>query len=166
MAKSDRQHRHKARILAMQSLFQFDMRHDTTPDLKQLTSFNWMDYSVPDEEQIFAAEIIQAALENLAAIDELIVERLVGWEFSRISPVSRAILRTAVAQLVYLPQAADAAVVIDEAILLAKQYDAVETAGFVNGLLDDVRRLQTEGTVDKSEAIPKAAQKIKIKKKI
>ena len=46
---------------------------------------------------------------------------------------------------VEVDQEADAAVVIDEAILMAKQYDSQETTPFINGLLDDVRRMNNSG---------------------
>ena len=164
MAKSLRQQRHKARILAMQALFQLDARHDDKVDAAELNAFKWIDYPVPEEEQEFARRIISLTIENLSAIDALITERLVNWEFSRISPVSRAILRTGVAQLLYLKDEADAAVVIDESILLAKQYDAAETTGFINGLMDDIRRGdRSENAAAKNR--PKLAEKIKIRKK-
>lgn len=162
MAKSLRQLRHKARILAMQALFQYDARHDEKPDLAQLTSFNWMDYAVPEEERAYARLIIHAAFNHLAEIDEIIKDRLVNWEFERISPVSRAILRIAVTELRFMPEGAEPAVIIDEAILMAKQYDSAETTSFVNGLLDDVRRAITEPA---ATSTPKLSQKIKIKKK-
>jgi len=157
MAKSLRQHRHKARILAMQALFQADARGFSNVAAADLMAFQWMDYAAPAEEQEFARRIIGATFEHLAEIDALITDRLVNWEFDRISPVSRAILRTGVAQLLYLKEDAEAAVVIDESILLAKQYDAAETTGFINGVMDEIRLGQGEA--------PKLAQKIKVKKK-
>lgn len=163
MAKSLRQSRHRSRILAMQAMFQFDARQDSKPSLEELSSFQWIDYAVPDEERAFARVIIEHTLNHLQEIDDLITERLVNWEFSRISPVSRAILRTGVAQLLYMGNDADAAVVIDESILLAKQYDSAETTGFINGLMDDVRSLQN----DQAEPVKKAApgEKIKIRRR-
>ncbi len=140
MAKTQRQKRHKARILAMQALFQLDTREAANTELSQLTSFGWIDYEVPEEEREYARAIITATFQHLAEIDAMITERLVNWEFSRISGVSRAILRTGVAQLLYMNAEADAAVVIDECILLAKQYDESQAVGFVNGVLDDVNR--------------------------
>ena len=91
-----------------------------------------------------------------------------NWELNRISPVSRAILRTGVAQLLYLKEEADAAVVIDEAILMAKQYDSQETTSFINGLLDDVRRMNNSGgtAAGSDRPLPKLAEKIKLKKKL
>ncbi|HRP69145.1 MAG TPA: transcription antitermination protein NusB, partial [Turneriella sp.] len=123
-------------------------------------------YPVPAEEQEFARVLIQAALENHKAIDALIKERLVNWELSRISAVSRAILRTGIAQLLYLKEEADDAVVIDEALLLTKQYDAIEAAAFINGLLDDIISYRDD---KKERVLPKPkplAQKIKIKSKL
>lgn len=164
MAKSLRQRRHKSRILAMQGVFQCDAQPDLTA--AELGEFRWVDYALPDEERDFARRIISVTLEHMPEIDKIIADRLVNWELARISPVSRAILRTGVAQLLYLKEDADAAVVIDEAILMAKQYDAQETTGFVNGLLDDVRRMTNPSGQAETKTTPKLAQKIKLKKKV
>lgn len=165
MAKSARQHRHKARILAMQAIFQYDAREGIKPDIAELSSFNWMDYAVPDEEREYARGIIRAALENLAEIDHLITDRLVDWEFSRISPVSRAILRTGVAQLLYMAKEADAPVVIDECVQLAKKYDESQSAAFVNGILDNITRAEKPGEIPVAKT-PKLKEKIKIRKPV
>lgn len=163
MAKTIRQHRHKARILAMQALFQYDVRGANRPAHEDLVSFNWMDYAVPQEEQQFARKIIEYTLAHLDEIDALIKERLVDWEFSRLPPVNRAILRTGVAQLKYLRDEADAPVVIDECIQLARKYDDAQSVAFVNGILDSIARGALPG---KSGAIkvPVLKEKIRLKK--
>lgn len=163
MAKSIRQHRHKARILAMQALFQYDTRGSEQAPLEQLLSFNWMDYAVPAEEQEFARTIIRQTVEHIEAIDAQISERLVGWEFSRLSPVNRAILRTGVAQLKYMAGDADAPVVIDECIQLSRKYDDVQSAPFVNGILDSVQRGAGPGSGTPAK-IPVLKEKIRLKK--
>jgi N utilization substance protein B len=163
MAKSIRQHRHKARILAMQALFQYDARGAQRPALEQLLSFDWMDYAVPVEEQEFARKIILQTLEHLSEIDALITERLVGWEFSRLSPVTRALLRTGIAQLKYMAEEADAPVVIDECVQLARKYDDLQSAPFINALLDSVRRGVLPST---KESIPVLKEKIRLKKRV
>ncbi|AFM13235.1 transcription antitermination factor NusB [Turneriella parva] len=165
MAKTQRQKRHKARILAMQALFQLDTRKTESLTASDLNSFSWIDYEVPEEEREYARAIIGAALDHLAEIDTMISDRLVNWDFSRISGVSRAILRTGVAQLLYMANEADAAVVIDECILLAKQYDEGQAVAFVNGVLDDVYRekFPEAQAVRKKIAPLQPAKKIRIR---
>lgn len=149
----------------MQAIFQADARGFKETSLEELITFRWIDYQLPDDERLYAHEIIEATLVNIDAIDAQISERLVNWELTRISAVSRAILRTGIAQLIYLPKSADAAVVIDEAILLAKQYDALEAAAFINGLLDDLVRSTTKAPIKEPPKPKPLATKIKIKKK-
>lgn len=163
MAKSLRQHRHKARILAMQALFQYDARGEGRPPLDQIESFNWMDYAVPVEEQEYAREIIRHTVNHLAEIDQEITERLVGWEFSRLSPVSRAILRTGIAQILYMVGEADAPVVIDECIQLARKYDEAQSTAFINGLLDSLKRSHGQGA-ENDAPVPVLKEKIKLKR--
>lgn len=158
MAKTLRQQRHKARVLAMQAVFQYDARKLTPEQAAEILTFNWMDYPVPEDERDYARKIISATVDNLTTIDERIKDRLVNWEFERISPVSRAILRTAVAQLMFFSSSADAPVVIDEAIQLAKKYDAEESASFVNAMLDGILRETVSPQPTKLET------KIKIRK--
>lgn len=165
MAKSIRQHRHKARILAMQALYQYDIRAADRPTPEQLISFNWMDYPIPAEEQEFARAIIRKTLEHLDAIDVEISDRLVGWEFSRLSPVNRAILRTGVAQLKYMAQDAAAPVVIDECIQLTRKYDDVQAAAFVNGILDSIQRGTAPNTGEKAK-VPALKEKIRLRKPV
>ncbi len=149
----------------MQALFQYDVRGAERPTLEQLLSFNWMDYAVPAEEQEFARSIIRQTIDHLDEIDAQITERLVGWEFSRLSPVNRAILRTGVAQLKYMAHEADAPVVIDECIQLTRKYDDAQSAAFVNGILDSVKRgvLPGEGAV---RNVPVLKQKIRLRKPV
>lgn len=164
MAKSPHQNRHKARILAMQAIFQYAVRPDTREDRTQILSFNWMDYALAKDIEDYARSIINATLDNIETIDDLITERLVGWEFSRISPVSRALLRIGIAQIVYLRDT-EAPVVIDECLQLAKKYDEVQSAAFINAILDQVARKDNEAALPEP-AIPRLEEKIRLKKKL
>lgn len=163
MAKTAHQNRHKARILAMQAIFQFAVRPDTREERTQLLSFNWMDYALAKDIEDYARAIINATLDNIDTIDDLITERLVGWEFSRISPVSRALLRIGIAQIVYLRDT-ETPIVIDECLQLAKKYDDIQSAAFINAILDQIARRETDEVLPEP-AIPRLKEKIRLKKK-
>jgi transcription antitermination protein NusB len=87
----------------------------------------------------FAEELFSGTVSRLAEIDPLISESAEHWRLSRMAVVDRLILRLAVYELLYSPQT-PAAVIINEALELARTFSEDEAVRFVNGILDRVRR--------------------------
>jgi len=82
--------------------------------------------------------------EKVAECDEFIAGSTIRWQFSRLSPVDRSILRLAVYQLKHCPEIPPK-VVINEAIELAKRYSTEKSGPFVNGVLDAVlKKMQAD----------------------
>ena len=125
---------HKARILAVQAIYQLDLQERS---LEELLSFDWIDYKVPEDEKKFASDIIKGVRENLISLDKIIKEYSENWDFTRISYVNKAILRIALYQLIYMKDEIPAKVVIDEAIRLAKEFAEEESSRYINGMLDN-----------------------------
>ena len=86
----------------------------------------------------FAENLARKVYDNLQEVDSAIDENLVGWSAKRISRVSRAILRVAVAELLYsdIP----VGVAINEAIEITKKYATADDAAYVNGVLGAVAK--------------------------
>ena len=124
---------HRARILAMQALFQAEFQEKQTAEL---VKFEWIDYEIPESEQNFARKIISGVKESLKEIDNLITEHSKNWDIERISPVNKSILRVSIYQLLYMKDEIPAKVIIDEAIKLAKEYAEDDSGRFINGILD------------------------------
>lgn len=87
----------------------------------------------------FAERLVRQALDDLPRIDSLITEASHNWRLDRIGAVDRNILRLAIAEMLHEPQT-PAAVVIDEAVEIARAYGESESRQFVNGILEGVRR--------------------------
>jgi N utilization substance protein B len=85
----------------------------------------------------FATALIEAVEQNIAQIDRLLSSASVDWELSRMPVVDLSVLRMAVAELICWPET-PVAVVLDEAVELAKQYSTEESGRFVNGVLSTV----------------------------
>jgi N utilization substance protein B len=66
--------------------------------------------------------------------DRRIAAASVGWPLDRMAVIDRLVLRLAVAELLD-PDGPPTAVVIDEAVELAKTYSTDESGRFVNGIL-------------------------------
>ena len=73
--------------------------------------------------------------ENLKLIDECIEKSLVGWKSARLSIVSKAVLRLAVYELMFLEDI-PVKVSINEGIELSKKYDDEKAYALVNGVLN------------------------------
>jgi transcription antitermination protein NusB len=78
--------------------------------------------------------LVRGVVEHSGRIDELLASYAVGWPVDRMPAVDRAILRLAVYELIWVDDVPDA-VVVDEAVELAKQLSTDESPAFVNGLL-------------------------------
>jgi len=133
--------RTRARELAMQGLYQLDVQgHDL---LEHLAEF-FIENDPDDFVRKLASDWTKGTWENLAQCDELIVASTIKWEFSRLSPVDKSILRLAVYQLKFCPNIPPR-VVINEAIELAKKFSTAQSSAFVNGVLDAVlKKLKAE----------------------
>jgi N utilization substance protein B len=91
-------------------------------------------------EQI-AADIVAGVSEHLDELDTLIRSKLSGgWDFTRLAPVDRAVLRIGAYELAHRPDV-PTKVVLNEAIELAKTYSTEDSGRFVNGVLAAVASL-------------------------
>ena len=93
------------------------------------------------DEAAFVRRRVQAALQHWAEINQEIAAASRNWELRRIAAPDRAVLRLAIAEMLYADDT-PARVAIDEAIELARTYGAAESPQFVNGVLDAVYRKQ------------------------
>ena len=104
----------------------------------------------PDEKQMdYIRTLTDMSLTRAAELDELIGRYARGWKSERISRTARAILRIALCEILYMDEI-PAAVAINEAVELDKNYDEPETVAFVNGVLGGFMRgeMPEAGTQD------------------
>jgi transcription antitermination protein NusB len=127
--------RRKSRELALQMLFQADLGQQ--PPEEVVRTFWGGRGEVAREVQEFAEDIFRLAREHAAEIDQLIETHAENWRMDRMAAVDRNILRAAVAELLGFP-ATPRAVVINEAIEIARKFSSPESVQFINGVLDSV----------------------------
>jgi N utilization substance protein B len=122
-------------------LYQHDLT-DATLEEMQAHFEGWRGAS--ESEQAFARELVVGTLDHGDEIDQELERQTAHWRFDRLAAVDRNILRLALFELLY-HQDTPAAVVIDEAIEVAKKFGAEESPRFVNGVLDGfIKRTQDE----------------------
>lgn len=124
-----------ARELALQSLYQLDLRGgDAEPDLG-----GFLEESTGDSEVLaFARELTRGSWERRDAIDRELAAVAENWDLKRMAPVDRNILRLGAYELLYQPETPPS-VSINEAVDLAKKFSTAQSGAFVNGILDKVR---------------------------
>ena len=127
--------RRKSRELALQMLFQADLGQQPPEDVRK--TFWKGRGEVGSDVQGFADDIFRVARDRAPEIDKLIETHAENWRMDRMAAVDRNILRAAVAELLGFPKT-PRAVIINEAIEIARKFSAPESAQFINGVLDSV----------------------------
>ena len=128
---------HRGREAALQILYQWEIGRigDPGPDADALY---WTAHPAPESRQAFATALARGTAARAPEIDPLIAAHARNWRLSRMAVLDRLILRMAIYELQC--ERTPPLVVIDEAIELAKTFSGEQAAGFVNGVLDSVRR--------------------------
>ena len=120
--------RHQSRERALSLLYEAEIKGESPASV--------MD-ALPVAPDPFARELVEAVEDHEAECDALLEGASVGWPLERMAVVDRLVLRLAVAELLD-PEGPPVAVVIDEAVDLAKAYSTEESGRFVNGVLSAV----------------------------
>jgi transcription antitermination protein NusB len=128
--------RRKARECALQILFQLEFNPS---DPKDLVRVYWEHQKASRQVRDYGTWIVERILDHGPEIDRAIQAASKNWRLARMAVVDRNILRIAVCELLYEP-ALVPAIVMDEAIEIAKRYSGEESAVFVNGVLDAIVR--------------------------
>jgi N utilization substance protein B len=141
MTRSGKDPRHRARESALQILYQWEIgRLDVTAAVETFFTFQWPGSEPPpDHLRGFAAALARDTVDRLASIDPLIAETAERWRPERMAVVDRLILRMAVCEL-QRDAATPAAVVINEALELARTFSTEDSVKFINGMLDAIRK--------------------------
>ena len=133
--------RHKSRQRALQVLFLWDQRKQGVEDA--INSFyetlgSEEDVPVRTPRDGFMEELVHGTVVKCSEIDQRIAAKSENWRLERMPIVDRNILRMAAFEMseVRTPPA----VVIDEALELARQFAGDESVSFINGVLDAIRR--------------------------
>jgi len=133
--------RTRSRELALQILYQVDVRKDEIADFiagfweNQTASDDTLDDSVME----FSTTLVNGTLKNLVQIDEYITGYAENWQLSRMAVIDRNIMRMGTFELLYLEDMPPK-VAINEAVELAKKYGDTESGKFVNGILDKINK--------------------------
>lgn len=133
--------RNTARKRAFQILFEADQRGESV----QTVLADWMRHARTDTRQPpvseYTMQLVEGYAQHADRIEELIATYAVDWTIDRMPVVDRNILRLGAYELVWMDETPDA-VVIDEAVQIAKEFSTDDSPSFVNGLLGRFKDLK------------------------
>lgn len=141
-------------------------------DFEQIAQYNFMMLKTLDEEHFdeammwpimydrrvekdeadmeFARQLLRESLAGRQECDELIRQRLQGWEFERVAMMDILLINMAVAELTACPTIPEK-VTVDEYIELSKEFSSERSRLFINGILDKlVLELRSQGRIKKT----------------
>lgn len=142
-----------ARTSAMQLLYQLDMQKDWHVDQSLRDAYDEqlatdglqaeVDAVLTPADQASARayswQLVEGVVRDHSELDALLRRAATNWTLERMSAVDRSILRLATFEICKMSKVS-AATAINEAVELAKRFGQAESSGFINGVLDNVRR--------------------------
>lgn len=133
--------RHRAREAALQILYQWQIGKSGVERASEtFFGLQWPEDQPPPVEDVvaFATELARDTVARLDGIDALIADTTERWRPERMAVVDRLILRMAVCEM-QRDAATPAAVIINEALELARTFSSEDSVKFINGMLDGIR---------------------------
>lgn len=134
--------RREGRESAVQYLYQLDLHGETAAsdpaDFWELCATEG-EKPTTAKTRAFAEQLVHGVNTHRAEIDARIKECTANYEISRLAAVDRNILRVAIFELFHSLDIAPV-VIINEAIEIAKKFGAEKSGGFVNGVLDRIKK--------------------------
>lgn len=141
--------RHKARQQALELLFSREFHGENDIQYKENEIFE-EDGAAPDDavdtadaaelgdsgdEGAYCDYLVQTVTAHKEELDGIIQSFAKGWNVSRMNHTDKNIMRLALCELVYPQEETAPSIVLNEAILLAKEFSGEKAAKFINGIL-------------------------------
>jgi N utilization substance protein B len=140
--------RHLGRIIALQTLYEFDFRAtagDTSVDLDEILDRNLERYEDTVDDKEFVGSLVHGAGGKFAELDATIQPIAPEWPLEQIARIDKTILRLALFELLHMGDVVPPKVAINEAVELAKAFGGDNSSKFVNGVLGTAYRTLIEG---------------------
>lgn len=147
--------RHRAREVALQVLYAVDLakaRSGQVPSGQEVFDRVSASFEIPEGAKAFAKELVCQTHLQRAALDEVLARHARNWRLSRMAAVDRNILRLGTYELVHTDT--PPAVVLNEAVELARRFGGDASPAFVNGVLDAVACSARKPLPDMEEGEP------------
>jgi N utilization substance protein B len=127
--------RHQARMAVVSLLYAYDLGNQTIADFSDEIL---EEKKIRNKQRDFALDLFKGVTEHLSEIDEAIIKHLKDWDFDRLGSIERATLRLGAYEIMF--GGLDSAVIINEAIEVAKAFGSEQSPKFINGVLDAISK--------------------------
>ncbi len=135
--------RHLLRTVALQTLFEWDF-NNRQGDISAILTHALEEFAGGAEDTAFAQELIDGVIQNLEAIDAIIVETAPEWPIAQITVIDRNVLRLGIYELMFAKKIPPK-VAINEAVEMGKRFGGDSSGKFVNGVLGTLyKKLEPE----------------------
>ena len=133
--------RHLGRIVAFQTLYEYDFRGGEGSDVKvkSVTKRNLDQYKGVIGDKQFVNDLVEGAIKHQTKLDKIIGPAAPEWPVEQIARVDKIVLRMAIYELA-IKKEVPPKVAINEAVELAKAFGGDNSSKFVNGVLGTVYR--------------------------
>jgi len=123
--------RHQSRTAVVGLLYAYDLGNENIGDFKDEIL---EEGKIRNKQREFSHSLFNGTIENLGMLDKEIQLHLTGWDYDGIGKVEKAIMRLAAYEI--LVDKTDKAIIINEAVELAKTLADDKSPQFINGVLD------------------------------
>jgi N utilization substance protein B len=130
--------RHLGRIVALQTLYEYELRenlNDQSLDLDSILKRNLSQYDKAIGDKQYVIDLVKNVIKVANQLDARVQPLAPEWPIKQIAAVDRAILRLSVYELESLSDVIPPKVAINEAIELAKSFGSENSSKFINGVL-------------------------------
>lgn len=117
--------RHLGRIVALQSLYEYEFRlqsEDSTVSIEEILNRNLERYETAIDDKSFVNDLVNGVIAKLAELDAAIQPIAPDWPIEQIARIDRSILRIGLYELLYFAGVVPPKVAINEAVELAKAF--------------------------------------------
>lgn len=140
MSRTDATGRRRAREASLQMLYQWEVGRSTADES---VATYWQEHDagaeVPEPLRDFANGLVRGTTARVKEIDAILTAHAQNWRVERMAVIDRLVLRLAIYEMLAEAETPPR-VIINEALELARTYSGDEAVGFVNGVLDAVRK--------------------------
>ena len=151
--------RHLGRIVAMQTLYEFDFRDSEADhlDLAPILERNLNEFRSSIDDTGFVEDVVEGVHTHQQQIDSVIAPAAPEWPVDQIAKIDKIILRIGVYELM-IKRDVPPKVAINEAVELAKTFGGENSSKFVNGVLGTIYRNSDFYEPEEEQATAKPAE--------
>ncbi len=141
--------RHLGRILALQTLYEYDFRsdcNDANLDLDEVLERNIARYKETVDDHDFVQKLVRGVASTSEQLDEVLQPVAPEWPIAQIARMDRLVLRMSLYELLSNSDVPPK-VVINEAVELSKAFGGENSSKFINGVLGTILRKYEDKTL-------------------